>query len=146
MCNARRWQENPLDSELNLAFLPGFNDKHVAFAYNLASQLTGLDRYAAADATNAIANTSYAYDPTSRLSQMEHRQGAPGLVGTLLAGYGYSYDAGHRLTAIDFLPSIYDGEDVTYTYDPRNQLDTADYEQYGFSKAQQVLDKVECSS
>lgn len=103
------------------------SDKHVEFSYNRASQWTGIDRYAASSATSAVAATTRAYDSAGRLSTIEHRQGAPGASGTLLAGYGYSYDVGSRLTEIDFLPTAYDDEDVTYSYDARNQIDTADY-------------------
>jgi RHS repeat-associated protein len=106
--------------------------KHVTFSYNRASQLVAIERYGAAtaDTNQLVATSRYEYGANGLLSQLAHHDGTDG---TLLAGYGYSFDEANRLTHIDFLPDgvnspyDYSGEDVTYTYDNRGQLVAADY-------------------
>ena len=102
------------------------SEKRVDFGYNRAGQFSRIARYSDVAGMSPVANTSYAYDTTGRLRELAHYQGED-TGGTLLAGYAYEYDAANRLEEIDFLPSAYDDEDVTYTYDDRGQIDTVDY-------------------
>lgn len=127
-------------------------EKHVDLAYNLSGQLESLTRFdqssfVSYDSTHntityegasgaEVATTAYDYDHSGRLDKIEHFAGddTNPATGTLLAGYGYTFDNRDRLDAIDFLPGNagytspfdYSAEDVTYTYDDRNQLTGAD--------------------
>lgn len=65
-------------------------------------------------------------DTTGRLKRLEHRDGL-GVAGPTVAGYGFTYDASHRLTGFDFLPTAYSTKDVSYSYDQRGQLTGANY-------------------
>ncbi|MBX3435734.1 MAG: hypothetical protein KF847_20645, partial [Pirellulales bacterium] len=102
--------------------------KRVDFAYNQANQLTSVTRFASTGTASPVVDSSFSYDATGRLSRLEHVNATNS---ALLAGYGFSFDAAHRLTAVDFLPSAYDGEDVAYAYDSRDQLTGANYATQG---------------
>ena len=55
--------------------------------------------------SNDVAVSSFQYDATGRLSQIDHRLGSTPGSGTQPAGYGYTWDDANRLTDVDFLPS-----------------------------------------
>jgi RHS repeat-associated protein len=115
-------------------------ETRIDFAYNRVGQFTSIRRYASETTDEAVATSSWQYDATGRISSFEHRQGALIGAGTLLAGYAYSFDSSHRLTGIDFLPTAYDDEDVTYTYDDRGQVTGADYTGTGQNDESYVYD------
>jgi YD repeat-containing protein len=114
-------------------------DKRIDFAYDAASSLTKLDRYADQSATEHVASTHYTYDGLGRLKKLLHTEGptAPGSGwGTdALAGYAFTYDTASRITSID---SFVDGL-TTYTHDNTDQLTAADHtgqtdEAYSFDR------------
>jgi RHS repeat-associated protein len=109
---------------------PGANavaEKRVDFAYNAASQITQLTRYADTSGLEFVAHTFYAYDGIGRLTKLLHTEDGslPGSGwGTdPLAGYAYAYDAASRITSID---SLLDGL-TEYDHDDTNQLTSADH-------------------
>jgi RHS repeat-associated protein len=86
--------------------------KRVDMQYDTASQLTGLNRFSDTAGTQAVAQTSYSYDLTGRLTNLSHQRSS-----TNLATYGLSYDAESRLTRLTTPEGSSD-----YTYDSRGQL------------------------
>ncbi|MEX2170785.1 MAG: RHS repeat-associated core domain-containing protein [Pirellulales bacterium] len=107
--------------------------KRVDMAYDLAGQFDTITRYASTTTASPVAVTDYDYDFAGRIKEIEHRSGGTAGSGTLLAGYGTTWNERSQLTAIDFLPNgvnspfNYSNEDVAYNYDNRHQLEGADY-------------------
>jgi RHS repeat-associated protein len=101
------------------------SEKRVDYAYDLVGQMDWVKRYSDLAGSSAVASTDYSFDLAGRLSEIDHRDGSTPGSGTQVAGYGYTWSQRNQLSAIDFLPSAYDDEDVDYTYDARGQLDTA---------------------
>jgi YD repeat-containing protein len=102
-------------------------EKRFDFAYNKASQLTAIHRYADLAMTEYVASSHYQYDLAGRLTQLTHSENteAPtsGWGTNALAGYHFTYDAASRITAIN---SLIDGLS-SYNYDNTNQLTAADH-------------------
>ncbi len=102
-------------------------DKRIDFAYNAASQVATIDRYADLTTSEHVASTHFTYDGLGRLKKMVHTEGptAPssGWGTDPLAGYEYAYDVGSRITSID---SYLDGL-TDYDYDNTSQLIGADH-------------------
>jgi len=67
-----------------------------------------------------VVDTDFLYDRAARLTDLTHRQGS-----TVLADYGWSYDAFSRVTSFSWHT---DGS-VSYSYDDTDQLTGADYSQ-----------------
>ena len=93
-------------------------EKRIDLAYNSDSSFDAISRYADLAATELVVTTNYLYDGLSRLTDLEHVQGA-----TTLASYAFTYDAGSRITSID---SLADGL-AAYSYDNTSQLVGADF-------------------
>ena len=94
-------------------------EKRVDFTYDAAGRDSTITRYADLAGTELVATTEYAYDPTGRLTELAHRQGA-----TTLAGYTWTYAAAGRIAQFT---SVLDGT-VDYTHDDTGQLTGADYD------------------
>jgi RHS repeat-associated protein len=92
--------------------------KRVDFAYNGLGQFTTIDRYQNTGGTNIVAQTTFAYDDDSRLTDLDHKQSS-----TTLAAYDYGYDNMGRITSI---VSSVEGTS-TFTYDKTSQLTGADH-------------------
>jgi RHS repeat-associated protein len=122
--------------------------KRVDFTYDLAGQLDTIQRYSSLDTSAPVAVSNFTFDSAGRLKSLAHFDGTAfnPSTGTLLAGYGYTWNQRHELTALDFLPGNsgytspfnYSAEDViSYNYDARSQLIGANYttqtdETYGY--------------
>ena len=98
-------------------------EKRVNFAYNAAGQFTSIDRFADLAGTELVAATSYTYDGIGRLTGLTHEKGA-----TVLADYGWSYDAFSRVTQYTFDSLIGGQGQSDYTYDATGQLTGADHD------------------
>jgi RHS repeat-associated protein len=70
--------------------------KRVSFDYNSLGQRTQLSRFQSTGTTNAVATTTFSYDPANRLSGIAHEQGA-----NLLNSYSYGYDRMSRITSVN---------------------------------------------
>lgn len=86
-----------------------------------------MKRYSTTGTTSPVASSDFTWDRAGRLETLDHRTGSTPGSGTQLAGYGYTWNQREELTAINFLPAAFNGEDVTYTYDARSQLASAVY-------------------
>lgn len=97
--------------------------KRVDFGYNLASQLTTVDRYASTTTASPVATTVNSYNVgTGLLEAIAHEAVAPG--STFAETLGYGYDGANR---IDAFSSVLEGWDAILGYDERGQLtDVAD--------------------
>jgi hypothetical protein len=87
--------------------------KRVDFAYNGLGQFTTIDRYQNTGGSNIVAQTTFAYDDDSRLTDLDHKQNT-----TTLATYDYGYDNMGRITSI---VSSVEGLS-SFTYDKTSQL------------------------
>jgi RHS repeat-associated protein len=96
----------------------GVQSKRVDMNYNKVNQMTGLRRFNDLGGANLVAESSYVYDQSQRLTQLAHKKGVNNL-----ASYDYTYDSANKLTKI---VSSIDGT-VDYTYDATNQLTGADH-------------------
>ena len=104
------------------------NDKRVDFAYNNLGQFEAIDRYDDLTGLQLVARTDYQYDELNRLDRLSHNNGTDDL-----AFYDFAYDASSRITEIESIDGIsryeYDDrsqlteadhsfqEDETYSYD-----------------------------
>ncbi len=100
--------------------------KHVHFAYDLASQLDSITRYASTGTTGAVAYSDYTFDAAGRVTQIDHHQGSSGS-GDRIDGYDLVWNSRNLLEQFNFIPTAYAGESATYAYDPRGQLVGATY-------------------
>lgn len=101
----------------------GVAAKHVAFAYDIASQMTDVNRYASSTAVGQlVAHSLYGYDKTGRVTDITHTNS----ISSAIADYDFVYDKANRLTRFDSHGAI-DDFFADYTYDDRNQLIGADY-------------------
>jgi hypothetical protein len=57
----------------------GVQSKRVDMTYNKISQMTGLSRLSDLGGVNLVAESSYAYDQSQRLTQLAHKKGANNL-------------------------------------------------------------------
>jgi RHS repeat-associated protein len=96
----------------------GVQSKRVDMTYNKVNQMTGLRRFSDLGGVNLVAESSYVYDQSQRLTQLAHKKGVNNL-----ASYDHTYDSANKLTKI---VSSIDGT-VDYTYDATNQLTGADH-------------------
>jgi RHS repeat-associated protein len=110
--------------------------KRVNFTYDLAGQVDTIQRYSSLDTSAPVAVSDFTFDSAGRLKELAHFDGTDfnPSTGTLLAGYGYTWNQRHELTGLDFLPNganspfNYSAEDViSYNYDARSQLIGANY-------------------
>ena len=97
-------------------------EKRVDFSYDQAGQWDTITRYQDLAGQHVAVTTDYAFDPVGRMTGITHAAGD----GTVLAGYGWTYDAAQRVKSFD---SLIDGETV-YDYDDLDQLTgaTSDYQ------------------
>ena len=97
-------------------------EKRVDFSYDQAGQWDTITRYQDLAGQHLAVTTDYAFDPAGRMTGITHAAGD----GTVLAGYGWTYDAAQRVTHFD---SLIDGATV-YNYDDLDQLTgaTSDYQ------------------
>ncbi|HUY33461.1 MAG TPA: hypothetical protein VMV69_11990, partial [Pirellulales bacterium] len=113
----------------------GVAPKGIGYSYNLDSQFTQVLRF---DPTTAsphpdIALGSYSYDAGNRLTSLDYTH-----FGNAVDGYTLAYDAANRVTS---MTSSIDGT-ATYSYDTTNQVTGASYtgtnqpadEAYSFDK------------
>jgi len=111
------------------------SDKFVSFAYDTASQLTDIRRYAATTGvSNAlVAHSHMNYDQVGRLTSLVHADDtaitwtgdfSASLPAGTIAAYQLDYDAGNRLERFS---SWSDKFYADYDYDARNQLTKATY-------------------
>ncbi|MDA1055884.1 MAG: hypothetical protein O3C40_36320 [Planctomycetota bacterium] len=116
-------------------------DKFVSFTYDAASQLTDIQRYAAATAVpgRIVAHSHFGYDKVGRLTSLVHADTvmsetntwdgnfSPSLPNGAIAAYYLDYDAANRLESLSLnhnnTSNAYDFK-LKYTYDNRNQLET----------------------
>ncbi len=112
--------------------------KHVSFQYDAASQMTHITRYADALPTSGqlVAESIFGYDKAGRVTDITHSRAANATTWdgtfsdnaasdpTRIAAYLLDYDKGNRLESMG---SWRDEFEVTYSYDQRDQLQTADY-------------------
>jgi len=98
----------------------GVAPKGIGYSYNLDSQFTQVLRF---DPTTAsphpdIALGSYSYDAGNRLTSLDYTH-----LGNAIDGYTLAYDAANRVTS---MTSSVDGT-ATYSYDTTNQVTAASY-------------------
>ncbi|HMO83332.1 MAG TPA: hypothetical protein PKC18_00275 [Lacipirellulaceae bacterium] len=86
--------------------------KRADFAYNTASQLEAIVRYASATTSNLVAASEFVYDQHGRLGAIFHDGTAPG--STFSEVLDFTYDGAHRISTIE---SAFDGLLVEYDYD-----------------------------
>jgi RHS repeat-associated protein len=94
------------------------SDKRADFGYDAAGRLSSINRYADATGVEFVAGGVYSHDDANRLTGLVYDDGA----GTVLANYGWSFDAGGRITQF----TSTDGT-ATYGYDETNQLTSESY-------------------
>jgi hypothetical protein len=93
-------------------------EKHVAFAYNAASQTQKITRSSNVAGTTEVGHSDFDFDAYGRLEGIDHETPA----NVVLTGYDYAYDRLNRLTAAEFLPTAFAPEDVdAYNYDATHQ-------------------------
>ena len=106
----------------------GVNDKRVDLAYNNLGQFEAIDRYDDLTGLQLVARTDYEYDELNRLDRLSHNNGTDDL-----AFYDFAYDASSRITEIESVDGVsryeYDDrsqlteadhsfqDDETYSYD-----------------------------
>jgi RHS repeat-associated protein len=100
-----------------------WNWRRATYTYFADGQLDTMDRYTY-DSPNwtKLLTTQWTYDGAGRIDDLKHFK-ADGT--TLLAGYGYGFDAAGRMTSMDFSSDVRnnDAEDVTtFGYDRTNQM------------------------
>jgi RHS repeat-associated protein len=103
-----------------------FNWRRATYTYFADGQLDRMDRYTYTSSWTKLATTQWTYDGAGRIDDLKHFK-ADGT--TLLAGYGYGFDAAGRMTSMDFSSDVRnnDAEDVTaFGYDRTNQLLSGD--------------------
>ncbi len=87
---------------------------HLEFTYTARGEPETVRRYSGTVSPfPLIALTSYNYDGTGRVTNLQHTDGSGGNV----ANYTYTYDDGGRLTL-----EVRDGSTTSYTYDDSSQL------------------------
>jgi RHS repeat-associated protein len=94
-------------------------EKRVDFAYDALSRFSTISRYEDLAGTKNVANSTFTYDATGRVTNLSHAKGA-----TTLAGYAWAYDRANRVTS--FTNALYSAESATYTHDTTDQLTGAD--------------------
>jgi RHS repeat-associated protein len=92
--------------------------KRVDFNFNEANQLMDLRRYASTTTDNNVADSAFTYSLDGQLSAIEHESNG------FQERYDFTYDDANRLTGYS---TLYDGIDVSYSYDGAGQLTAADY-------------------
>jgi len=104
-------------------------EKRVDYAWDVASQISTIERYADLLQTDHVATSTFVFDKVSRLTDLTHARGA-----TTFADYDWQYDQASRITDFDF-SAITDSIGTTtgaqssdYTYDDRGQLTAADHD------------------
>jgi RHS repeat-associated protein len=93
-------------------------------AYSPRDQITTITRYSDLAGTTKVGTSIYAYDPTMRLTSIQHQNGS----GIGLASYTYAYDLADRLTT-----EVDNGAaPITYSYDATNELTGDGTRSYSF--------------
>jgi RHS repeat-associated protein len=92
-------------------------------AYDADNRVTTLTRYSNLSGTTKIGDTLSAYDNSSRLTNLQNRNGS----GTAIANLTYTYDPGDRVTAQQL-----NGTTTSYGYDVDSQLTSAGSANYGY--------------
>jgi RHS repeat-associated protein len=95
--------------------------KRVDFTYNLASQLTGLNRYANVSTSNPVASTELHYDLAGRPDIVGHVTTATG--SDFSETHTYGFDKAGRIVGYN---SFRDEIDINYVYDSNSQLTNAE--------------------
>jgi RHS repeat-associated protein len=95
---------------------PGQPSVQIDVGYDVAGQMTALDRWQLAYGPLAGVHSSYANDPLGRLQSLTHTADISGVV----ADYHYTYDGAGQL-----LSETHHGQTYTYQYDSRGQLTAA---------------------
>jgi len=97
-------------------------EKAVDFAFDLAGQPRGIERFADIGRTQPVARTDYLFDLAGRVTDLTHTNGA-----TTFADYDLAWDAAGRITDFDFASLVGGSGDADYSYDDTNQLTGSDY-------------------
>jgi RHS repeat-associated protein len=95
----------------------GVMEKHVEFAYDAASQMTGVSRFADLGGSQIVAASDYDYDLGGRLTGLTHARNP-----TTIAQYSWVFDDANRITRA----TSPDGTS-NYSYDTADQLLGADH-------------------
>lgn len=97
--------------------------KRAKMTYNALGQRTLLERYESYGTTPIVANTSYTYDTSNRLSRIEHSKGA-----TVFNAHDYIFDGMSRIKSMTSKIGTIVGQPhtVDFSYDELSQLVSAD--------------------
>ena len=87
-------------------------------SYDDADQMTGIARYRDPEGTEVVAETTYTYDPDSRLTDIVHQQN-----NQTLAEFDLVYDNGDRITQFTTPEGVSE-----YSYDNSDRLTEADHD------------------
>ena len=104
------------------------DSKQVDLSYLDNGLLQTVSRYEGLGTSNPVAESSYGYDHTDRLTSLSYTYDS-----TTLASYAYTYDSAGRITQMKSSADAASGYSwgvVDYTYDSTNQLQTATYTTY----------------
>src|SRR5262249_53421173 len=87
------------------------------------NELSTISRYEGSGPAQFIGSSTFTYDATGRLSNLQHRNGSS----TLLANYTYTYDAADRLAS-----QVENGTTTTFQYDATSQLTNDGTKSYSY--------------
>jgi RHS repeat-associated protein len=102
------------------------NPRKAIYEYFADGQLAKMDRHRYTTSWNLLVQSQWSHDDAGRIKDLKHFK-PDGT--TLLAGYGYGWDAAGRMTSMDFSSHVRnnDSEDVAaFTHDAAGQLTGAD--------------------
>jgi YD repeat-containing protein len=91
----------------------GLTPLRADLTYTDRNQLATVSRYSDLAGSTLVGSTTFTYDASKRLTNLQHRNGG----GSLLANFTYTYDLGNRLEN-----EVTNGTTKTFTYDATNQL------------------------
>jgi RHS repeat-associated protein len=98
----------------------------IDLTYTSRNQIGTETRYSDDAGTSLVGTTSYTFDSTDRISNIQHKNATP----SVIANYTYTYDLASRLST-----ETDNGTNITYSYDAESELTDAGGTVYGYDLA-----------